>query len=59
MDDQLVELKSKNERRQDIINKIIHLQAEKGALTIEYREKTKAIDNELDELDHKLMTGKY
>lgn len=59
MEESLCELKSKNERRQDIINEIIRLQSEKGALIIAYREKTKAIDNQLDELDHKLMTGKY
>ena len=59
MEEQLVTLKTKEERRQDIINEMHHLQFERGSLTVEYKDRIQAIDNKYAELDHKLMSQNY
>ena len=56
---QLVTLKTKEERRQDIIHEMQRLQFERGSLTIEYRAKIQAIDNRYAELDQKLTSQNY
>ena len=59
MEERLVTLKTKEERRQDIINEMHHLQFERGSLTVEYRAKIQAIDNRYAELDQKLTSQNY
>ena len=59
VEEQLVTLKTKEERRQDIIHEMQRLQFERGSLTIEYRAKIQAIDNRYAELDQKLTSQNY
>ena len=55
----LVELKTKEERRQNIQENMVWLLTERQRLTIEYRQKVKEIDDKYSELDYKLMSGNY
>ena len=57
--DDLVELKTKEERRQNIQENMVLLLTERQRLTIEYRQKVKEIDDKYSELDYKLMSGNY
>ena len=57
--DNLVELKTKEERRQNIQENMVWLLTERQRLTIEYRQKVKEIDDKYSELDYKLMSGNY
>ena len=57
--DDLVELKTKEERRQNIQENMVWLLTERQRLTIEYRQKVKEIDDKYSELDYKLMSGNY
>ena len=55
----LCRLKTKEEIKKDIQSKMVDLYQERQRLSVEYREKVKKIDDELSELDYKLMSGKY
>ena len=57
--EQLVELKTKEEKKKDIQNEMVWLLAERQRLTIEYREKIRQLDDKYDKLDYKLMSGNY
>ena len=57
--DDLVVLKTKEERRQNIQENMVYLLTERQRLTIEYRQKVKEIDDKYSELDYKLMSGNY
>lgn len=59
MDDQLVELKTKEERKKDIQESMVRLLAERQRLTFEYHQRVKQIDDTYSELDYKLMSGNY
>ncbi len=59
MEEQLVTLKTEEERRQDVIHEMQHLQFERGSLTVEYRAKIQAIDNRYAELEQKLTSQNY
>ena len=56
---ELCRLKTKEEIKEDIQSKMVDLYQERQRLSIEYREKVKKIDDELSELDYKLMSGEY
>ena len=51
--------KTKEEIKKDIQSKMVDLYQERQRLSVEYREKVKKIDDELSELDYKLMSGEY
>jgi hypothetical protein len=59
MEEQLVELKTKDERKRDIQADMVWLMTERQRLTIEYQQKVKQIDDKYNELDYKLMSGNY
>ena len=59
MKEPLCKLKTKEEIKKDIQSKMVDLYQERQRLSVEYREKVKKIDDELSELDYKLMSGEY
>lgn len=59
MEEQLVGLKTKDERKRDIQADMFGLMTERQRLTIEYQQKVKQIDDKYNELDYKLMSGNY
>ena len=58
-EDDLVTLKTKSEIKQDIQNRMFELYRERQALSAQYRENIKRIDDELADLDYKLLSGSY
>lgn len=59
MEEKLVELKTKEERKKDIQERMVHCMTEKQKLTMEYRQAIKKLDDEYGELDYKLMSRNY